>query len=116
MRLNAPTALIAILGVSTCATALGAGTIADGSVIELLNDVAYPNLVFVSVAGSKVDSPSCHTHPVWEFVLDASTQQGILQYAMLLSSLKDGLTVDLFGGGTCDLNSGTETLKRIELH
>jgi hypothetical protein len=104
-----------VLATCACGIAHGAGLINSGTVDELLNDVVYPNLVFVSVSGSKSDSPACHTHTVWEFVLDTSTQQGVLQYVMLISSLKDGLIVDLIGDGSCNLHSATETLRRIEL-
>ena len=104
-----------ILATCACGIADGAGVINGGTVDETLNDGVYPNLVFISVAGSKSGSPACHTHTVWEFVLDTSTQQGVLQYAMLISSLKDGLVVDLVGSDTCNLYSATETLRRIEL-
>lgn len=96
------------------AIAFSEGAYADGSVTGGVITAVYTNqqlgnYVFITISGTKNNSPSCQTNG-FQFVLNMSNNANAPQmYAAILSARVAQTPVTLIGDGTCP-TSGSENL------
>jgi len=91
---------------------LFAGT-TSGILQVLALDNGAPDVLFISIAGTKDSQPACQTNGSWAYVLPLVNDQNKKIYAMLLAARVSQTPVTLPGSGACDDYPGIETLHAV---
>jgi hypothetical protein len=89
-----------------------AGTISNGVIVQLGFDNGAPDVLFISVDGSKSPSTACSTNTSWDYVLPLNSEQGKRMYVMLLAARTAGTPVTLVGSSACP-TTDIETLHAV---
>lgn len=85
---------------------------ASGAVTQTLLGTA--GILIFKVGTGATGQPSCSTGGEWALLLDTAAGKGT--YALLLTAVAQGLTVNVVGNGTCSVWGDRETVSYIYLN
>jgi hypothetical protein len=106
-------AIVALMGVSVCATAGSA----NGALITGIGiDTDIGSVAFISINVAKSNNPACSTSTTVSFVLPLGTALENQMLALLLAARASQTPVgNLTGNGLCTTYAGIETLVGLTL-
>lgn len=104
-----------ILGLTLSFSAFASSSVDNTTITRVMIDQNYGSIIYVQVAGTLSNSPSCLTNNTWQYAFDASTTFGKLMFSQVLAAYNSIKTVKIEGAGTCNNFSTVEDMRRIEL-
>ncbi len=95
---------------------VNASEIDNVKITRTMMDSNYGLKLFIQVGGTPArESDHCHSNRVWDYAISTEGELGKQMLSQLLSAYVSQKPLKLFGSDTCNVNSSTEDLRRIEL-
>lgn len=94
-----------------------ASEISDTTITRIMIDRSHGSELFIQVAGDPARGGGhCHINTTWDYVLSMEDELGKQLYSQILTAYAGQKQVKLAGTDLCDVHSGNETLRRVEIY